>query len=764
MKSIPFIIPFLLLVLSVHAQHCTTNTTPGSTINEFDWTVQQYNDIWIVNTNNPAAGAIEVFPLSPFYYDDEDQNIDHLSTAINKDFLSEDGWELVSKKFGSSGASANGVTIPSFVLYNRYEAQLSAFFYIPESLVAANGFNKAKIILKFISTDPNKQSSLLAPAQTPIKALDNFEKNLTMVAPNFYDNGGDYWLHATFPVYYDPCTCDHFTRIIIDPELLDVQDIELKMTGGGIIKPIVSSGTPQNNSFSSTINDINKVITSGTKIAKNLEGFRTFAQDVTSVFNAVDIATSSQPLTEAGKIAHSEKLNSAFKFPEWTKTIPKVGIFIGIAEYFAGGGKSTASPKPSSFEADFNFTISGNKTTTNPFQGINIFVPGSDWINNATTFPPIYDNTLGVFSLLETPQINFEIEEREFNIPDPDDQNQTTQDAPFAIHYQMQNSLKYAINPASGLNQVPVDIKAALVFEGCEPSSYDLVESSPLLVLYTDSIVRHQTPFIPLSCFNDYVAYLQNDTDFPSLDQALCDDLKVYVKVMATLERDPSDVFYDPDAEKVLFMADYETTLTEAPITETYPELNDIQINESVDNLSLSEDQTIYAWSTIEVGQNIETNGNQLTLIAGTEIISELSDIDPNIDLIIGTPTPCEGNLPAQTAQEVSDFCSIGGYDPLASLNFIDEKSNDQNLKIDLKLLVSPNPFNNYVDLKYSNDLSKNAQIIVTDAMGREVTNYNTELNKTQTLRLQTSNWLSGFYLITLKTENDVKTVKVIKQ
>lgn len=57
----------------------------------------------------------------------------------------------------------------------------------------------------------------------------------------------------------------------------------------------------------------------------------------------------------------------------------------------------------------------------------------------------------------------------------------------------------------------------------------------------------------------------------------------------------------------------------------------------------------MYAWSTIELGPNIETNDNLLTFISGNEIVIDGENwndytniiLAGDIDLIIDDPIPC---------------------------------------------------------------------------------------------------------------------------
>jgi hypothetical protein len=261
MKNISIVIFFLLNVLQqgkgqqIHCSYPTSltnfNTELGSTINDFDWTDEWYSNFYI----NFNGGVLNITAQSPFHFDNQDENLDHLRLPIIKDHLPEDGWELLATNVGSPPPMTNpneqtGVSIPSFVLYNRYESKIRSFFYIPAGgVTGAATFNKAQLILDFKidGNNENNESALFSHLQSPINALEDFQKNLSATSPNFYNNGGNYWLFADYPVAYDPCTCDHSTWFKIDPELLNIQDISLEIKGGGTIDPIkvVSGSQPQ---------------------------------------------------------------------------------------------------------------------------------------------------------------------------------------------------------------------------------------------------------------------------------------------------------------------------------------------------------------------------------------------------------------------------------------------------------------------------------------------------------------------------------------
>ena len=86
---------------------------------------------------------------------------------------------------------------------------------------------------------------------------------------------------------------------------------------------------------------------------------------------------------------------------------PALGLvltFMGM-----GGGEKQGASKPSSpMSYEGNFEITGNITENYGFNPVRFMVPGSDNASTENTIPrPVYNEVLGVFSLLETPKLKY---------------------------------------------------------------------------------------------------------------------------------------------------------------------------------------------------------------------------------------------------------------------------------------------------------------------------------------------------------------------
>lgn len=731
---------FFFCSVSTYAQHCSEeiNTPPGSTIDIYDWTQGLY-DFVLGTPGNIVYETVQ----SPFFDGASNDNIYHLNNPTVKDFSPGNGWELVVNDFGTED---NPVATPFLVLYNRYEGVLRVLVWIQQGL---DGYDNAKLTMRYVRGEIN-QSAALNLINSPTTALDAWPRNNTMVAPNDYINLiTGFWLFADYPIAYDPCTCNYSSSLQVRADLIEVSTISLLVEGGGEIEQVLSSG---NNSFSLSkiVNGIND---SGTKVSKSISNFTSTGEKIYDAFGLLYVQNSVQAydsLSDAGKKKFDKEFKKALKLPDWVKGLSDIGYVLGIAEYLIGGGKTTAA-KPISFEANLKFDVTGNTIDEDSHGAIDIYTPGSLGGMNAER-AVVYDNILGVFTLFSTPKIH--------KVPD-------TEHPPHAYKFQLSEPLEYAVNPAAGLELV--DLKAALVFEsscGSDMPIFDLPTSSTVFFLESEGgKSRWQTPFYPASCLEDIVIQAGNFSAF--LDACHYRDIRV--KLMATFERDPEDPFYDPDADQVLYMVEYVSNVSFVPEITATNELDQIPLSTTVADITLEADQTIYAWSTIEIGDNIVTNGHRLTLIAGGEIIGRDNDLLEDVDLLIGHPAFCEAVLPPQAPEQLQNFCTSGTYNPVGSR--LTTSTTEGALKTRLSeesmldLTVIPNPFQEYIEFQYAGAVGESAEVTITDSMGRMVAQFKVVLEDlNQQFRIDTKNWANGFYAFHLRTKNNYASTIIVKQ
>ena len=122
---------------------------------------------------------------------------------IEKDFQPGDGWELIYKSFGTS--MINWVENPGFVLYNRFTGMLRVFFWANSDL--GEGAKDAVLLCGWDNFSL-KASSIYSFVESVSHALQLFDTDITVTAPNIYQNpDGGMWLRFDMTLSYDPCTC-----------------------------------------------------------------------------------------------------------------------------------------------------------------------------------------------------------------------------------------------------------------------------------------------------------------------------------------------------------------------------------------------------------------------------------------------------------------------------------------------------------------------------------------------------------------------------
>jgi hypothetical protein len=240
---------------------------------------------------------------------------------------------------------------------------------------------------------------------------------------------------------------------------------------------------------------------------------------------------------------------------------------------------------------------------------------------------------------------------------------------------------------------------------------------------------------------------------------------------MVSLKRDELiDPFPDPNADDVLFIASYVTQKTINPIpspgVESY--MQDLL---TLDNISFTMNQTFRAWNII-LGENIETNGNDISIIAGNGITADLTNLPPNMTLSIERPNGCDGTPLAQTGQEVFNFCNSTEYDPVAppppSLTEPNPPNNFKNSVTsnkEIEVEVFPNPFNDDLNVKYKLSTDGLVSLTLQNSLGQIVNEkIITQQAGDQLEMIDGSELPNGMYYLTIKTTDSLKTIKASKQ
>lgn len=823
-------------------QNCTTNnsnTNPQSPVDlrgqpyineitsgtpKLDWTAQNYLRVYEdpPTSGNWTNGSI----INPFY-DANNNNLQHL---INTNFPElqdnkpEDGWELINFSMGQQfDTDASGaLTIqnetefhPKLILYNKFTGVLRVFVFFDKSLVNSD-YETAVIRLQPDYDNITNQDNVPALFQhidgviKPLADFERHERGLSVV--NNVEIAAGEWIYADFAMSYDPCVCFYdYIKLYVDVDVINSSTIDLggSITLDGYVDVSNKKGDVDNSNF------IQSVLKSGKKgqtANKSVKGFNEMLEK------------SSKNLgVKALKVKQFKKFTETV-VTAGTVAVPYVGIAIGIIDFFVTTGqKKNADDKPSkptrnpiSLQGDI--TLSGGITDITPGTDYYIEVPGSQNQNsNAIEHIPMYNQPLGVMTMLEAPKIKYATYYAPTNVPFRNSWNQQMS----ITQFQVDENPEILINPASGLELEELKVSLVLDYK-----SHDYREEDELVNRYEvkgdwhnkpaifdsnimtqtwngywpyfseqastfneekhidDSLYRLSLGQIPIGCFEESSFYLFNQHSY-LFEEALP---KIYIRFNATLKR-----IGEPDAERVKivqmhhipvesYMYDqqtlpeptYEIVTNEENFGYSikkpsqsggaiYPEKN----SWIKDFLGFSNETigpgNIYAWTSIVLDENVIILP-PFDAHAG-ELISAYpkNQFNPEIKFKAGSYLDNTCLDPASnflSTVNLQTYCSsTSKYNPVYSKRDLFSEAIEQEIEYDFNLY--PNPTDDLVNVEVALRDGANYTIEMLDLSGRVV--YTQTLSSSQfnnsTHQINTSNFESGIYFVNV-TEGDNRMTK----
>ena len=452
-------------------------TDPGNFFNPehpnlatpFNW-LAPGTDQYRVNWNLNQVPVETVMP-TPFSLAANNPPLGFKKTSPDKNA---DGWELIKMEMGYNDDGSRRATCknPYVILYNKYLGTLRVYYAIGHQ---NNEHQFSRLTLNFENDGSVQYKTGLLNRLSAIGVpLENTNSNVGdgsafAVVNKFSNNVGD-WFMADFPMDYDPCTCLHESKLKIEVNLISSSKITLsgRITGtltsidqGRGTGPDGSSGTR------STLSALNGAVSTG---YTSFNGLTDFVKNATAadksneqaVKNLASVFTSGSSLSQA---------------------VPYLGAAVSLLDFFIAGGQE-AQPQqvivqPMALDADVS--LSGAITTDSYFGGTNIRVPGSK-LGPVLPETPFYNETLGVFNLLEAPKFASYIEPcyTSTDGPGPDCSG-------IPVYLRLDHPVKYVLNPAAGLTVK--SIQAMLT--GQDRSTNDYVDlaclSNYVFVFYTGS-------------------------------------------------------------------------------------------------------------------------------------------------------------------------------------------------------------------------------------------------------------------------------------
>lgn len=477
--------------------YCPLNQTSGLGFNWMQTTFTAYL------LNNPCTPYVL---QSPFHSTGGmlNDNIRAFSIPAEKDYLPEDGWAYVTHDFGSP---CQGIDQPYLVLYNRYTSTLRVFIAQTE-LFDQN--NYAFITMEFGGNSGQYSNAMnVYNGSGAMNAANNPSGSGPVAAAyNVFDNSLPYWMHADFVLDYDPCNCDRYSELRISLKLVKKENISINLTGG-------------------ITGDIKEIKTGKTSILQNILGTTVKIIDkLQSIFSGTEPAEGSF----LGSVPYLNKIYKAIK----------------ITDFFLGLFKKD-SPKNFSVNLGINLQGAGSITWEGTYQTILIPMPGSNLSGVDPNVMAHYNNSFGIFALLETPTVTATIlEDNNMSLGMYYENYFDCGYANRSVQLRTPSLIKYHINPASQL------------------SIKELVASYEINVLGPGAGAPVQTIPVPIGCFPSYTSpwvlyYEANCICPPPSPNYICDlfgsSYQVFIKI--------SGVFSTPNGHDVVYSAKYKVNVNE---------------------------------------------------------------------------------------------------------------------------------------------------------------------------------------------------------
>jgi len=790
------------------AQLCDPQPSNSSS---FDWQAESWS-VWVRPSLTQNAQLLTV--PSPYHPNTSNNrpNSEFLEAFAGEgDYDPQDGWGLVAEVMGMEEEVP--ARWPQFVLYNRHESKLRYFAYLTD----ISNVNDLEVQTSFgvINGTINYVSAAFGHLLTPMNPIEGFQPAIsTTTTPNEFYGANNIWMVADIPISYDPCTCLYPSRLSINTYSTDYETMELTLNGGGTITQVIEEGTTSNSGgfFSNLAGSVTGGISKGNSAFKSATSFASQANkvlvkrandrmteeirdnlvshgfpeelslsDVEQMWDMQQSGSMSPGMSEAIGGLFPEKISSVV--PDWlSDLVPFGSSAVAVLDFLIGGGKKK-EPKPMQFQADFNFTGNALISDKDPQDGLEFQMPGSQpVIDGPEARIPMYNSIMGIMNLVETPVLYRASRNRTRYIDTGYEQyyNNTHK-----YSYKLAKPLKYAINPASGLELV--EIRTALDFRGCQPYYDPLSEEYGEIPegLNTD----WTTPMMPLSCMEDYSLQFETatQTQFEEIHfEENCNE--VYLKVVAVFKQS------DPTADEVIYDALYNVSVQEAPYA--YPGSSnpylDIPNSIEVDNVQELLNTGYTAWGDITINQSFVVTQQIQNLIgpfignqAGGDVIvtdshngiefEKLlppkfwpigSEVSPPI--VFSNPPDCGENDPVEKPW-LESFCNdVTKYNPILALVKDSDEPAEAEKEVSLNgFQVSPNPATDQVWVRFELLEDSRVSIRLTDMSGREIANAKSEslLNagKYQDV-VSVAHLTPGMYLLVLEHEGGRKVSKVVKQ
>lgn len=448
--------------IRVQTSPCTRYTDLGSTVEAWDWRAEEYDIVYYPGNSTTSASRTIVSP----FFSPTSPNTVHLSVVPNgeiRDFEPSDGWELLYRNLG---VPERPVEEPSYGLYNRLDGRIRILYYIePNDDVAPDN-----VLIRLSQFEENailNATAIFENLNIPSNSISSFNLGSSLGGMVQLNRGGgaSQWYILEGVASYDPCLCQHESALSIEPILTQTTALTFNMEGTGESEAVYEAGDPV--STLGYFNGLAGKINSGYKKYKDLQDYKVDADGSKS--KTIKVASS---------------LLGGF--------LDVLGPVSGVTELlgFVLGKKSTAgSPKLTGYNHNFNFTAEGALEDDFAYYPHFLYTPGSFYSENQLqAFRPVYDNPLGVLTLLDAPIVELQEERTITNIDENEVQDVTV------VRWRFAGGLRYHINTIAGISNQPIQLLASLVW----PSSCENEDDF------------FATPAINVTCLEEFVVEFED--------------------------------------------------------------------------------------------------------------------------------------------------------------------------------------------------------------------------------------------------------------
>jgi len=519
------------------------NTQNPSMINNFNWMARKY----LTNAQGATPGNDSIF--NPVYQPDN-SIIDNLRLAL--DMKPTDGWELIRRQFGflQNGSLQNPKPEQLYiVMYNKYSSVLRIFYARGGTNLPA--FSSAKVTLQFAEFS-QYQTSLLDLSDGAIPIDKVFTKDKIYQSPSPFNNNMYQWFYVDYPMQYDPCTCYYSSRLGIYVNFITTSTVSLGGSATGNltaqnITPAQLSQPSTGLSFKDLLGGAQKAM----KTYKTIAQFKTDQTTAVSNFLAPNLIPGSNK--PAGLTALQQGLLSNNFLKQGLSAIPYIGAAVSLLDFFIAGGKKTTPAGPQQVELtpmalDMTMTLNGTITTTYPYGDIIFQNPGSQQGNNTPEDYPYYNEIMGVFNLLKTPEVNQTFKRERMG---------STRDGFYwktDIDYRFENPIKYVLNPASRLTIQ--EVQAAIVVQGDSAGLYGPAGMSWEMEAKDQKTGywQYRSPYVDVSCIQNTIFRIRANSSAGNINWL--PQGPIFIKLLINLKRQLDTA----NAQNVLLVVKYPLT------------------------------------------------------------------------------------------------------------------------------------------------------------------------------------------------------------